>query len=96
LSEDQSLVKALLQLMILFILIWLLSWPEYISHHNELYLIISFSFFASGEVNITQENVQELMAAADMLQLREVVVGCTQFLKNELHFSNAIGIYRQV
>lgn len=49
-----------------------------------------------GEVRITQENVQELMAAADMLQLREVVLGCTQFLKTELHPSNAVGIYRYV
>jgi hypothetical protein len=50
--------------------------------------------FFIGEVCITQENVQELMAAADMLQLREVVLGCTQFLKTELHPSNAVGIYR--
>ena len=36
------------------------------------------------------------MIAADMLQLKEVVHGCTEFLKSELHTSNAIGIYRQV
>jgi actin-binding protein IPP len=47
-----------------------------------------------GEININQDNVQEMMVAADMLELKEVVVGCTEFLKHELHASNAIGIYR--
>jgi actin-binding protein IPP len=47
-----------------------------------------------GEININQDNVQEMMVAADMLELKEVVVGCTEFLKHELHATNAIGIYR--
>jgi actin-binding protein IPP len=47
-----------------------------------------------GEINISQDNVQELMVAADMLELKEVVGGCTEFLKHELHATNAIGIYR--
>jgi len=38
--------------------------------------------------------VQELLAAADMLQLPEVVEGCCNFLCCELHASNAIGILR--
>ena len=52
------------------------------------------SYVVAGEININQENVQELMIAADMLELNEVVVGCTEFLKHELHATNAIGIYR--
>lgn len=51
-------------------------------------------FIYSGKVKIGQENVQELMIAADMLQLKEVVSGCTDFLKKELHSSNCIGIFR--
>jgi hypothetical protein len=47
-----------------------------------------------GEININQDNVQDLMVAADMLELKEVVGGCTEFLKHELHATNAIGIYR--
>ena len=45
-------------------------------------------------MTISQENVQDLMVAADMLELKEVVNGCTEYLKNELHITNAIGIYR--
>ncbi|XP_046992359.1 actin-binding protein IPP isoform X1 [Schistocerca americana] len=59
---------------------------------NILHTLIDFIY--TGDVSIGQENVQELMAAADMLQLREVVQGCTDFLKRELHTSNAVGIYR--
>jgi actin-binding protein IPP len=51
-------------------------------------------FIYTGEISINQDNVQELMVAADMLELKEVVVGCTEFLKHELHATNAIGIYR--
>lgn len=41
-----------------------------------------------------QTNVQELLAAADMLQLNEVVDGCCEFLCRELHATNALGILR--
>lgn len=57
-----------------------------------LNLVIDFIY--TGEVNITQQNVLELMVAADMLELHEIVEGCTDYLKKELHASNAIGIYR--
>ncbi|XP_075220268.1 actin-binding protein IPP [Lycorma delicatula] len=52
------------------------------------------NFIYSGEIVITQENVQELMIAADMLELNDAVIGCTEFLKQELHATNAVGIYR--
>lgn len=51
-------------------------------------------FIYSGNVNLTQDNVQELFVAADMLQLTEVVSSCKSFLKDQLHYSNAFGIYR--
>lgn len=35
-----------------------------------------------------------MLAAADMLQLHEVVDGCCEFLCRELHASNALGILR--
>jgi hypothetical protein len=47
-----------------------------------------------GENNINQDNVKELMVAADNLELKEFVVGCTEFLKHEPHATNDIGIYR--
>lgn len=51
-------------------------------------------FIYSGEIDINQDNVQSLMVCADMLELNEVVIGCTEFLIKELHPSNAVGIYR--
>jgi len=51
-------------------------------------------FIYSGNVDITQDNVQELFAAADMLELDDVVAGCINYLKQQLHYSNALGIYR--
>jgi hypothetical protein len=47
-----------------------------------------------GDVRLTQDNVQDVMTAADMIQLKDVVASCTQFMKSELHPSNAVGIYR--
>lgn len=52
------------------------------------------NFIYTGKVKIGQDNVQDLIVAADMLQLKEVVTGCTEFLLKELHSSNCIGIYR--
>ncbi|KAL7293115.1 hypothetical protein TKK_0013268 [Trichogramma kaykai] len=51
-------------------------------------------FIYTGNVDITQDNVQELFAAADMLELDEVVSSCISYLQEQLHFSNALGIYR--
>ncbi|XP_055387024.1 actin-binding protein IPP [Condylostylus longicornis] len=51
-------------------------------------------FIYTGKVDINQSNVQELLAAADMLQLHEVVEGCCEFLCRELHCTNALGILR--
>ena len=45
---------------------------------------------------MTEQNVQELILAADMLELSDVVDVCSGFLKQQLEPSNAIGIYRSV
>lgn len=50
--------------------------------------------YDKNKKNYQQTNVQELLAAADMLQLHEVVDGCCEFLCRELHASNALGILR--
>ncbi|KRT81641.1 BTB And C-terminal Kelch domain containing protein [Oryctes borbonicus] len=57
-------------------------------------LEILINFIYSGEVCINQNNVQELIVAADMLELHEVVLGCSNFLIKELHPINAVGIFR--
>lgn len=59
---------------------------------NILKLLMDFIY--TNKVEITQNNVQELLAAADMLQLNEVVEGCCEYLVRELHSSNALGILR--
>lgn len=46
------------------------------------------------KILVQQGNVQELLAAADMLQISEVVTGCCEYLCKELHCSNALGILR--
>ncbi|KAG6457394.1 hypothetical protein O3G_MSEX010297 [Manduca sexta] len=55
-------------------------------------LIIDFIY--TGEIVIDKISVQNLLIAADMLQLRELVVGCGEYLRRELHPSNALGIFR--
>lgn len=55
---------------------------------------ILLDFIYTGRCEIIQTNVQELLAAADMLQLPEVVEGCCEFLCRELHSTNALGILR--
>lgn len=57
-------------------------------------LKILVNFIYTGKIEITQVNVQEILAAADMLQLTEVVDACSTYLCRELHASNAIGILR--
>ena len=61
---------------------------------SENILSILIDFIYTGNVNITQDNVQELFAAADMLELDEVVSSCISYLQVQLHYSNALGIYR--
>lgn len=50
--------------------------------------------FLSGVIGVTVENVQELMVAADMLQLNEVVSVCGEFLKGHMDPSNCVGIFQ--
>lgn len=47
-----------------------------------------------GSIDVTVDTVQELMVAADMLQLSEVVDICGEFLRAHMDPSNCVGIYR--
>ncbi|KAM4642663.1 actin-binding protein IPP [Discoglossus pictus] len=51
-------------------------------------------FIYTGSVNISTANVQELMTAADMLQLSQVVDLCCDFLKQHIDPSNCIGFFQ--
>ena len=60
-----------------------------------VFLYWLFSLPASlGTVNIGVNNVQELIVAADMLQLTEVVNLCCEFLKGQIDPQNCIGIFQ--
>uniref|UniRef100_A0A3P9IWW4 Intracisternal A particle-promoted polypeptide n=1 Tax=Oryzias latipes TaxID=8090 RepID=A0A3P9IWW4_ORYLA len=51
-------------------------------------------FVYTGAINVTVDNVQELMVAADMLHLNEVVSVCGEFLKSHIDSSNCVGIFQ--
>ncbi|XP_064415835.1 actin-binding protein IPP [Latimeria chalumnae] len=51
-------------------------------------------FIYTGVVNVTVSNVQELIVAADMLQLTDVVTICCEFLKGQMDPANCVGIYQ--
>ncbi|XP_072543166.1 actin-binding protein IPP [Salminus brasiliensis] len=55
---------------------------------------VLLEFIYTGSIDVTVENVQELMVAADMLQLSEVVTICGEFLRGHMEPSNCVGIYQ--
>nr|KAF6382260.1 intracisternal A particle-promoted polypeptide [Pipistrellus kuhlii] len=55
---------------------------------------ILLDFIYTGIVDIGVNNVQELLVAADMLQLTEVVNLCCAFLKGQIDPLNCIGIFQ--
>ncbi|XP_053431272.1 actin-binding protein IPP isoform X3 [Nycticebus coucang] len=55
---------------------------------------VLLDFIYTGIVNISVNNVQELIVAADMLQLTEVVNLCCEFLKGQIDPLNCIGIFQ--
>ena len=50
--------------------------------------------FTLGDITVTEENVQDLIVAADMVEVKEIVHICTHFIKQQLTPSNCIGILR--
>ncbi|XP_038056677.1 actin-binding protein IPP-like [Patiria miniata] len=57
-----------------------------------LQLLLDFMY--TGYVQVEADTVQDLLSAADMLQLQGVVTICCSFLKTQLHPSNCLGILR--
>ncbi len=56
-------------------------------------LLINLSVFLA-EVLITEETVQSLLTAANLLQLNSVRDACCDFLQCQLHPTNCLGIQR--
>lgn len=57
---------------------------------NALHVLVDFAY--TGKAHVTQENVQFLLPAANMLQLSRVKEICCHFLIQQLHPSNCLGI----
>ncbi|XP_029345949.1 ring canal kelch homolog isoform X2 [Acyrthosiphon pisum] len=57
---------------------------------SALQLLIDFVY--SGKISITEQNVQDLLAASNILQLQEVKNACCNFLQAQLCPTNVIGI----
>ncbi|XP_013792165.2 ring canal kelch homolog, partial [Limulus polyphemus] len=55
-----------------------------------LQLLIDYVY--SAEVEVTEDNVQVLLPAANLLQLTDVRDACCDFLQTQLHPSNCLGI----
>ncbi|XP_071963035.1 kelch-like protein 28 [Antedon mediterranea] len=49
-------------------------------------------FLYSGKISVTEANVQTLLPAANLLQIRAVKNKCCEFLKHQIHIINCIGI----
>lgn len=55
-------------------------------------LIIEFAY--TGSISVTEDNVQELLLAADLLNVVDVVQICSDFLSEQLCPENCIGIWQ--
>ena len=64
----------------------------YLKGIDEVALHILVEFAYTGKAQVSQENVQLLLPAANMLQLHKVKEACCQFLVEQLHPSNCLGI----
>ncbi|XP_010785452.1 kelch-like protein 10 [Notothenia coriiceps] len=55
-------------------------------------LIIEFAY--TGSVHVTGDNVEELLLAADQLDVPGIVQNCCDFMEEQLSVKNCIGIHR--
>ncbi|CAH0564270.1 unnamed protein product [Brassicogethes aeneus] len=58
--------------------------------HQALLLLIEYAY--TSEVQVTEDNVQVLLPAANLLQLTDVRDACCDFLQAQLHPTNCLGI----
>uniref|UniRef100_A0A667WFC7 Kelch like family member 10 n=1 Tax=Myripristis murdjan TaxID=586833 RepID=A0A667WFC7_9TELE len=57
-------------------------------------LIIEYTY--TDSVPVTEENIEELLAAADQFDIKGIVDACCEFLEKQLCSDNCIGIWRFV
>ncbi|KAK3607148.1 hypothetical protein CHS0354_034304 [Potamilus streckersoni] len=55
-------------------------------------LVQLIDFVYTSEIHVTEDNVQTLLPAANILQITEVRDACCEFLQSQLHPSNCLGI----
>lgn len=58
--------------------------------HQALSLLVDYVYTA--EILVTEDNVQSLLPAANLLQLMDVRDACCDFLQSQLHPTNCLGI----
>ncbi|XP_018577320.1 ring canal kelch homolog [Anoplophora glabripennis] len=58
--------------------------------HQALLLLVEYVY--TSEVHVTEDNVQVLLPAANLLQLTDVRDACCDFLQAQLHPTNCLGI----
>ena len=58
-----------------------------------LHSILTVFVQCLGEIDITWDNCQDVLAAADMFGITCVVTECTKFLKKHLDNHNCVGMY---
>ncbi|XP_063916318.1 ring canal kelch homolog isoform X2 [Zophobas morio] len=58
--------------------------------HQALQILVEYVY--TSEVQVTEDNVQVLLPAANLLQLTDVRDACCEFLQMQLHPTNCLGI----
>jgi kelch-like protein 2/3 len=58
--------------------------------HQALQILVEYVY--TSEVQVTEDNVQVLLPAANLLQLTDVRDACCEFLQVQLHPTNCLGI----
>ena len=67
--------------------------PNTIKHlKNYISFDLQINYVYTSEVEVTEENVQTLLPAANLMQLSDVKEACCEFLLNQLHPTNCLGI----
>ncbi|XP_006825879.1 kelch-like protein 38 [Saccoglossus kowalevskii] len=59
-------------------------------HPSIMKILVNFTY--TGKLTINCENVQEILRTACYLQHQSAMAACTEFVKDELHPSNCLGI----
>ncbi|XP_042372263.1 kelch-like protein 10, partial [Plectropomus leopardus] len=58
---------------------------------NTVSLIINYAY--SGSIEVTEENVLELLAGADVYDIKGIVQTCCDFLEQHLNYKNCVHIW---